>query len=251
MVAKCLGRQTEQDFEWIIVSPFNLLSSIEKEIGDGYYTFVAEPEKREGDYYSLNKAWNRAFTEVNGELIVSIVDGLWFPPNTLEKLWTAYDYNILSCVSGIGHQYDQVENGKPEHLVWKDPRVRDDYGSFYEVPHSEMELCVASFPTQAVIDVGGVDEKFDRYAALSEKEMMARMYKAGYKTYIDQTVEYRAMKHDRLSPEWDKHYMDGWPYYEQCMREIADGTRLRLDFLKNRDYNIGNVRSEKDDRPKD
>ena len=61
--------------------------------------------------------------------------------------------------------------------------------------------------------------------------MMARMYKAGYKTYIDQTIEYRAIKHDRLSTEWDIRYQAGWPYYEKCMKEIENGTRLHLDFV--------------------
>ena len=219
IVKKCLERQTFKDYEWLVVGPI-------KEAN------IKEPVKREGDYYRLNGAWNNAYNAAQGKLIVSIVDGLWFPSDTLEKLWNHYLSNPKSCVTTIGHQYDRIENGKPEHMVWRDPRARTDLGTFYEVGHNEMELCVASFPRQAVIDVGGVDEEFDRYAALSEKEMMARMYKAGYKTYIDQTIEYRAIKHDRLSKEWDQRYQAGWPYYEKCIKEINEGKRLRLDFVK-------------------
>lgn len=233
IIGKCLSRQTEKDYEWLIVSPQDLFVSIDREIGHDYeFRFVPEPPKREGDYYNLNKAWNAGFKVCKGDLIVSIVDGLWFPPDTLERLWNHYQNNPKSCVTTIGHQYDQIVNGKPEHLVWSDPRARTDQGSFYEVLHREMELCIASFPRQAVLDVGGVDEEFDKYAALSEKEMMARMYSVGYKTYIDQTIEYRAIHHDRLSKEWDDRYQAGWPYYEQCMKEIERGTRLRLDYLK-------------------
>lgn len=221
IVKKCLSRQTESDFEWIVISPFEYKDAI----------WLEDPPMRPGDYYRLNGAWNKAFRKAEGELIVSIVDGLWFPPDTLEKLYAHYEHNPKSCVTTIGHQYDKIENGKPEHLVWSDPRARRDQGSFYEVSHREMELCVASFPKQAVIDVGGVDEEFDKYAALSEKEMMARMYKAGYKTYIDQTIEYRAIKHERLSKEWDERYQAGWSYFEQCMKEIEQGTRLNLDNL--------------------
>lgn len=217
-VKKCLDRQTLKDFEHLIVGPIPEAN-------------IQEPAKREEDYFNLNKAWNEAYRQAKGNLIISIVDGLWFDPYTLERLWEHYEADKRSCVSCIGHQYDQIENGKPEHLVWRDPRARTDIGSYYEVPHTEMELCIASFPRQAVIDVGGVDEEFDKYAALSEKEMMARMYKAGYKTYIDQTIEYRAIQHPRLSEEWESRYQAGWPYYEKCLQEIDQGTRLKLEYL--------------------
>lgn len=233
VVLKCIKRQNFPDYEWVVVGNEAVEEWHEKHFNDQWFPmiFVEEPKKREGDYYNLNKAWNAAFKMCNSPLIVNIVDGLWFPPWTLQLLYAHYQVNPKSCVSCIGHQYDRVENGKPEHLVWSDPRVRADQGSFYEVPHTEMELCIASFPRQAILDVGGVDEEFDKYAALSEKEMMARMYKAGYKTYIDQSIEYRAIKHERLSKEWDARYQAGWPYYEKCMREIEAGTRLRLDFV--------------------
>lgn len=218
IVKRSLLRQSFREYQWLIVGPV-------KEAN------VKEPEKRGGDYYNLNKAWNEAFRRAKGDLIVSIVDGLWFPPDTLQKLWTHYETNPRSCVSAIGHQYDQIESGKPEHKVWADPRARSDFGSFYEVPHTEMELCIASFPRQAVLDVGGVDEEFDKYAACSEKEMMARMYKAGYKLYIDQTIEYRAVQHPRLSTEWDARYEAGIPYYQKCLRDIDNGKRLKLTSL--------------------
>ena len=231
IVGKCLSRQSEQDFQWLIGTPYKLFPEYEEIDLHCEYILDPEPEKEKGDYYNLNKCWNSLFKLAKGDLIVSIVDGLWFPPDTLEKLYAHYESNPKSCITTIGHQYDQIENGKPEHLVWTDPRARLDQGSYYEVLYREMELCIASFPRQAVIDVGGVDEEFDKYAALSEKEMMARMYKAGYKLFIDQTIEYRAIKHDRLSEEWDERYNAGWKYFETCMKEIEQGTRLKLAFL--------------------
>ena len=218
IVEKCLKRQTFKDCEWLIVGPV-------KEAN------IKEPPKKEGDYYALNKAWNKAYHNAKGDLIVSIVDGLWFPPDTLAKLWSHYEANERACVSCIGHQYQGVENGKPERMVWQDPRIHGDERSFYEVKHPEMELCVASFPKQAVVDVGGVDEEFDKYAALSEKEMMARMYKAGYTLWLDKTIEYRAIQHPRLSEDWDEHFQKGVEYYNKCMTEIAEGKRLRLTYI--------------------
>lgn len=220
ILKKCLLRQTFDSFEWIVVSPFKYQDAI----------WIPDPPMREGDYYRLNGAWNKAFRKARGELVVSIVDGLWFPPDTLEKLWQHYRNDPKSCVTCIGHQYDEVENGKPEHMVWRDPRARLDQGAFYEVSPREMELCVASLPLKAIRDVGGVDEEFDKYAALSEKEMCYRIEQQGYKFYIDQTLEYRAIHHPRLSEEWDKRYKEGCVYYEKCIKEIlADGTRRVLD----------------------
>lgn len=219
IVERCLKRQTFSDYEWIRVGP--------KEYG-----WLAEPPKRDGDYYSLNKAWNEALRTARGELWVSIVDGLWFPPDTLERLWSHYISNPTGVVSCIGHQYDQLQNGKPEHLVWRDPRARLDQGSFYQTSPVNMELCVAALPIAGVREVGGIDEEFDKYAALSEKELCFRLEKLGYTFFLDQALEYRAIKHDRLSSEWDERYNAGCEYYSECLRQIADGTRLALDFLK-------------------
>jgi hypothetical protein len=232
ILEKCLKRQTFKDFEWIIVCPTNCIDPIEKGMGDLNVdiTILEEPPKREGDYYSLNKAWNHAFKEANGELIVNLVDWTWFPPDVLEKLWIHYQTDPKSCVSGIGHQYKDIVNGKPENRVWTDPRARLDQGSYYEVTESEMELCLASFPRQAVIDIGGFDDEYDRGCACSEKEAMLRMYRAGYKLYIDQDLLYRAFKHDRIggSEAWDKGYGIACELLAKHRKEIAECTRLNI-----------------------
>jgi hypothetical protein len=233
MLEKCLKRQTLQDFEWIIVCPKECIDPIEKGMGDLNVDILIleEPPKRPGDYYNLNKAWNHAFKEVKGELIVDLVDWTWFPPDVLEKLWTHYQTDPMSCVSAIGHQYDRIENGKPENRMWTDPRARTDQGSYYEVGYREMELCLASFPTKLVRDVGGIDEEFDQFAALSEKEMLARAERLGYKFYLDQGIEYRAFHHPRISVEWDGRYEIGCDYFAKCLKQVAEGTRLKLNYL--------------------
>lgn len=221
MVDKCIKRQTFKDYEWLVSSP--------KDYGFG--TWVQEPDKREGDYYGLNKAWNAAFKQAKGELIVIICDGQWFQPDLLERLWNHYEDDPESVVGAIGHQYDQIENGKPEHMVWRDPRARTDMGSFYETPSTEIEWCVASFPKKAIFEVGGMDEKYDQGAALSEKEANLRMEKAGYKCYLDQTIEYRAIHHERLSKQWDDKYKIATEMYLEDARNILDGKRTKVDFI--------------------
>lgn len=241
IVKKCLLRQTFKAWEWIIVAPHSIGVLLHPSLRnheiyrmlshDPPIMLVNEPEKKDGEYYKLNSAWNTSFRLSEGEIIVSIVDGLWFPPDTLEKLWIHYQSNNKLCVGGIGHQYDRIENGKPEHMVWRDPRARTDYGSFWEIKPIDFELCLASIPKQAIYDVGGVDENFDRYAALSEKEMCIRIDQLGYKFYLDSSIEYRAIKHDRINSEWDKKYQEGWGYFDKCLKEIKEGKRLKLNFV--------------------
>jgi hypothetical protein len=237
IVCKCLKRQTFMNtnignFEWIVGAPQKLFISIDRQIGhECDFKFVPEPSKKEGDYYGLNKSWNSIFKIVQGELIVSIVDGLWFEPDLLERLWGHYLTNPKAIVGAIGHQYDQMINGKPEHQVWQDPRVRIDQGSFYETLPSEIEWCVASFPRQAIYDVGGVPEEYDRGAALSEKITNLRFEKAGYKLYLDQSLIYRAIHHPRLSKEWDEKYKIATDLYLKDVHDILEGKKIHLDYL--------------------
>lgn len=230
IVQKCLQRQEFHDFEWIITTPFSPIE-LDRILDHEQYVYVYEGEKKPGTYYSLNMAWNKAFRAAQGELIVSIQDGLWFPPTLLESFWNHYQSNPRALVGAVGNQYDHIENGKPEHCVWVDPRRRTDFGSLYEVGPREIEYTCCSIPRQAIVDVGGLDEKFDTFAALSEKEMNARMDKLGYKFYLDQGLEYRAISHPRLSEEWDTRYDAGCVYYQQCLQEIDSGKRLRLDYI--------------------
>lgn len=222
IIEKCLKRQTFKDWEWIVVSPEDHI----------FGRWVKDPGKKEGFFYSLNASYNMGFREARGELIISLQDGIYFPPDMLQKFWDHYQDNPKSIVGAIGHQYDQIENGKPEHCVWKDPRQTTAYGSYYECTQKDVEWSVCSIPKQALFDVGGLDEEFDRIGpALSEKECNIRMDTMGYKTYLDQSIEYRAIKHPRLTGDWDQMYLKSVEYFHHCMREIENGTRKKLEYL--------------------
>lgn len=221
MVSKCLKRQTFTDYEWLVCSPFDYKEA----------KWVPEPVKLGTDYYNLNKAMNALYKASEGELLVQITDWIYFPPDALEKLWRHYEENPKSLVSAVGNQYERVENNKPEGLVWVDPRKRLDLGTYYEVNPIDMEFCLGSLPKQAVYDVGGVDEAYDQGAAVGEKELCLRMDKLGYKFYIDQALEYRALKHPRLSEKWDDKYKIASHIFQNHVQQINNGTRLKLNFL--------------------
>lgn len=222
---KCLKRQDFQDFEWLVCSPTDY----------GFGTFVQEPPKREGDFYRLSGALNKGFQEAKGELVVVIMDGNWFPPDTLSMFWTHYQTSPKALVGAIGHQYDMLDQyGKPTNMMWQDPRARSDLGSFYEVAPSEIEFAMCSIPKQALLDAGGIDEDYDKCPAVGEKEMCWRLDKLGYKFYLDQMIEYRAIHHPRLTSNWDEMYLKvTTPMFTEHMRQLQLGQRpLNVGYVK-------------------
>jgi len=235
MVARCLRRQDFIDWEWIIVIPKKMEIEVENAlIGYPQPLVLIEPPKRPSDFYNLNKAWNLAYNKAEGELIVDIVDYIWFPPDTLTRLWNHYQANPKGLISGIGHQYEKNLDERPINQVWVDPRSLQSDKSFFEVSPNEVEMCLCSIPRQAILDCGGLDKEFDRFAALSEKEMCWRMSKLGYNFFIDKGIEYRALKHDRIGgrEEWDKAYFKGCEYYQKCLKDLENGTRpLNVGFI--------------------
>jgi len=232
IVKKCLARQTFRDFEWIIVT--NDVDKMTEAVGEANnmdVTILEEPPKREGDFYSLNKSYNHGIRHSQGELFVSIQDGVWFEPDLLQKFWDHYHDMPKVCVTAIGHQYDQVKNGKPENLIWHDPRAGTQKEVFYEIWPKDMEFCVASVPMKALYEVGGFDETYDKYAALSEKDLCVRLDRRDYHFFIDNGIEYRAIHHERLSKDWDDHYNKGFVYFQNRLKEISAEKGIKLNYL--------------------
>lgn len=219
IVAKCLANQTFRDFEWLVCAPHN--TQYDKGIKN--YRYFEEPKKKEGDFYNLNKAWNKLFQAARGELIVSIVDYTSFEPKTLEKLWKHYTDNPCTLVSGIGFQY---ENNK---LVWVDPRYPSKKLSF--LSPVDMEFRLASIPRAAIYAVGGIDEEYDKVVALSEKELCSRIATLGYFFILDFDISYQFLKHEDHGKEWDKRYKKGKKLLVHHFNEIAAGKRSNLHYV--------------------
>ena len=228
LVKKCLDRQTfpRDQWEWIVCSPFECPDADVWLFDDG---------PRPGEFYSLTRSFNRLFQAARGELVVNLVDGMWFEPDLLERFWLHYINNPRAIVGGVGHQYARLENGKPEGLVWSDPRARLDQGSFYPAVPTDIEWTAVSIPTKALEAIGGLDGTYDQVAALGEKEAMLRASRAGFEAYLDQSIQYRALRHDRVrgQVEWDEAYARGCDLYLKHVNEIQSGIRpIRLTVDK-------------------
>lgn len=219
VVKKSLDNQTEKDFEWLVCSPFEYKEAI----------WVKEPPKREGDFYGLNKAYNALLKQAKGELIISCQDMLQLPATCLETFWFWHENkNGMACIGAVGDHYLSLD---PPVLVWKDPRRTTQYGSFYEINPIDIEFTLCAIPRKAFYDVGGFDEEYDRGAAVGEKELCLRIDKASYRFYIDQSLEYKAIKHPRLTKDWDEYYKIASDLYSKHFLEIQEGKRLKLGYL--------------------
>jgi hypothetical protein len=147
---------------------------------------------------------NLALKKAKGELIVSYQDNIWIPPQGLDKFWEAYK-STGGCITGVGHIYEKLVDGKPENQVWTDPRMRTDLGTFYECMPNDWELNWCCAPKKAFYDIGGFDETMDRLYGMDNVDVAQRMDKKGYKFYIDQTNECRGLYSERR-PDWDKKH---------------------------------------------
>ena len=218
-VKKSLDKQTLRDFEWLVISPNDLVVEGARVLKD--------PPKRPEDYWSFNKAMNKAIKESKGELIVSIQDYTGFNPEALEKFWFYFTngYN-RALISGIGDKYD--EDGD---RVWADPRRVIEYGTFYECYPNDIEFNFCSIPRKAFFEVGGFDEELDRWAGMDHISVQERLDEVGYKFYLDQTNETFSGVHGRL-PDWEDNLALKGPYHTRKSQLKEQGKWPVLDYLK-------------------
>jgi hypothetical protein len=218
MVWECLKKQTVQKWEWLIGAPASMLDEIRSLLpNDRRIRLFAEPERNPDDFYSLNRTWNMLVHEAQCEPLVFLVDWIWFPDDMLAKL-APYP----GGVSGFGHHYKEIVNDKPEELWLKDQRDPTTQNVL------AMELACAKLPRSAILEVGGFDEKYDKVAALSEKELCARLHKLGVPMQLNPALEYRNWTHPKEWPNWDERFEAAKIVFNEDLKAIAEGRRLNI-----------------------
>lgn len=220
LVEKALKRQTFTDFEWIIGSPtrpWNL--SIP-------FTWVQDPPKNEGDYWTIYKSYNQMIRQASGELIVSVQDWTSFEPDALEKFWFHYQAEPKTIVTGVGNKYTDETWST---VSWKDPRINDKYGSFYPCYHRDVEWNFCAIPKEAIYAVGGFDEYLDKYSSLCGLDVLERLNMlGGWEFKIDQTNKSYSLEHGRIA-NWEENTPFKGAWGERIKRYLDDGTVL--DYL--------------------
>lgn len=251
-----LERQTFKDFEVVIVDGKwrERESQVKKYFKDFNLKYIPQSEKREGAYSNLAHADNEGFRACEGDLIVCIQDFIWAPPFLVHKFWEAYKAYGDILVGAVGHQYckpgkEDIVNpggkitifkedftGRPENRCWSDPRMRLDQGTFYETSPVNWELSCGSIPRKVIYELGGMDEEYDMWGfAYDNVNIAQRAEFLGYKTYLDQTNEYRALNHDNWAMETHKKDRSTQiaEFHLQRMRDIIQGKfPVRLNYLQ-------------------
>ncbi len=124
-----LRRQTSCDFEWILCDELFdwRRREVDEYVNDPRLHHIPAPT-RKGDLWNLNKSYNEALRHCRGELVVSLQDYIWIPPEGLANYWRVYqDLGPRAFLTGISHAWALPA---PVH----DPRGRV---TIFRTPYSE------------------------------------------------------------------------------------------------------------------
>ena len=200
IIEKALLKQ-DVPFEWIVGAPVKPELSLP-------FVYVPDPPKEEGDYWVLNKLYNRMIEKSVGNLIVSVQDYTSFLPTSLERFSYFFGRDPYSIVSGVGNKYsDDAFTTK----VWQDPREVES-GGFYECPFSDIEGNFCAVPKSALYEVGGFDERLDKWAGMDWFSTLARIKLSGkYKFFLDQANKSFSLTHGRYE-SWEERNAIHGPY---------------------------------------
>ncbi len=234
LVAKALKRQTYKDFEWIVMLAENIATPDSKHaktlkaVEDVQkLKYMWDPPKKKGDYWAIYKAYNKAVRRAKGDLIISLQDYTYIKPDALEKMWYHYTQEPKTIITGVGNKY---VNDEFVVQTWKDPRERDDQGSFYGCFFNDIEINFASFPKAAFYAVGGFDESLDKWSSACGLDVLARLdMLGGWDFKIDQTNKSYSLEHGRIA-NWEEKN----PFKNGVWIEKASGYRKQpiLKYLK-------------------
>jgi len=237
VTASAVSRQDFRDFEWLVGSPF--VPELET---DNIPNYKWVEDGFGGGLWSLNRVMNKMLKEAKGEIIVSLQDWIWVPPDGLQKFVDAFadlhSQGIEAIVSGVGDQYEKMGKFKPEVKIWSDPRKNLNNGSFYEVFPNDIEWNYCAVSRKAIFDIGGFDEEMDfRCRGVDAIQVMERLDAVGYKSYIDQANESYTIRHGREDyggeEEWNKtHGLFNGQYEKRKKQLVEENQWPVLSYLK-------------------
>lgn len=226
-----------EEVEWIICSPMDPTPSLPAKIIPRLEWLVDSFKKQDPNLIGvLNVIYNHMLRHAQGELIVSIQDWIWFPPDTLQRFWDHHEAfksnGIKAYVTGVGDQYEGLNRlGKPEVLVWEDPRRHYWSEEFYECPHDNIEANFCYYPKQLFYDIGGWDEQLDYLGyGMDNVSVSQRAQDAGWKAFMDKTIECRAVYHTR-NEMWDSLHNINGNYQKRLLEIKMLPTYPKLNYL--------------------
>lgn len=165
--------QTQQPNKWIVISEQNV-NIPEAEV-------YPAPEKKY--HTTLNASWNEGLRHCTSKYVIMYQDFIELYSEDLEKL-------VRSAEKTGGFVTTATINPDGKH----DQRYRgtDD---LHECPPPEWEANVAIAPLEALEQLGGFPEEYDRGWSWDNVNVAERAAMLGYKFYIDEQVKPRLLFH--------------------------------------------------------
>lgn len=199
LVKKALDGQDYNDFEWLIGSPFDPEIPGAKWVKDEFG----------GGFWSLNRIYNKLFKEAQGNIIVTLQDFIWIPPDGIEKF--VDNINMVGGIhTGVGDQYSSIDKyGIPHKKVWEDPRRTNFRVSMSPTFFNNCEWNWAAFEREKIFLIGGMDEQLDFLGFGGDQfQVCDRWHDVGETFYIDYSNESYTLRHDRSSLGGEKYWDD-------------------------------------------
>mgnify|MGYP001616049474 CR=1 FL=1 len=257
VIYNTLKRQTFKDWELIY---YDTICDKRRDAvqayckGDPRVKHYQQPPKDPKAKTWLAHAENGAIKHATGDLVVFLQDFIYIQADALEKYWLQYQTNPKFLVTGVGHQYGSPGKadiadlnglttlfstpfrGLPIGVVWQDPRMRTDLGSFYPCQPADIEFNFCAVPRQALLDVGGCDEEYDYIGfAFDNCSVAERAFILGYQPYIDQSNESFSINSDawsKSSAKTDDNFIAIATFHQNRINDIKHGKYpVKLPYL--------------------
>lgn len=151
----CLKAQTFRDFEWLV--DINITGE-----------------------HDLNNSFNKLIKRSAGELIVFYEDFTKIPPDALEKWWRAYqEFPNVCWTAPLGkvQNLDFTGDIKWDWRAWTEGKEVTDYRPS---SYNTCELDWGAIPRKVLFEIGGFDERLDKWWSMDNVSIGKRAYLKGY-----------------------------------------------------------------------
>lgn len=138
--------------------------------------------------HDLNASYNRLITRAKGEIIVSIQDYIKIAPDALQRLAeasTEYPDTFFTCP--VGKVDNLYFTGTPK-WDWRTETDKTDWKMW--------EIDFGACPREALIKIGGFDEKLDGHWSMDNVNVGLRAELDGYKFKCLKDIRALAYDHD-------------------------------------------------------
>lgn len=155
IIQECLKNSTFKEYEWL--------------------TEIGIPERG----HDLNQAFNRMIKRAKGELLIFCEDFNKFPPDALEKWWSAYQECPNTAFTAPLGKVDDFQS-KDIKWDWRAYKQNDSQTDYTDCNWNTLELDWGAIPKKMLYDIGGFEEKLDQWWSMDNVAVGKLLHLKGY-----------------------------------------------------------------------